>query len=349
VIGGLSLAVRPAVALVLKALAALLVAVVLASYLVPLPSSPDRDPETLVPPAADLLTVDGQRTAVVDAGPRDGPPVVLVHGFGGSTFSWRLTIPALAAAGYRAIALDLVDFGLSDKSWDADTTHPAQARRVLAVMDALGVSKAVVVGHSMGGSVATRLAIVAPNRVTALVLVDAAVTGPGEGGSLAVPIAGAALRFPPFLQVARQAVRRLVTEDRLVSILRSAYADPDFVTPDVADGYLAQIRTKDWDLGLLAVSRDVGGNVLPAPLSTLKLPVLVAWGADDPWIPLARGEALRAAIPGAHWAAIEGAGHLPFEERPEAFMTALLGFLASVSDSSRSPIRMASSSEASAR
>lgn len=342
--------VRHALAVALKAVAAVLVALVVASYLVPLPPSPDRDPETLLPAGAHLLTVDGQRTAVVDAGPHDGPAVVLVHGFGGSTFSWRLTIPALAAAGYRTIALDLVDFGLSDKSWDADTTHPAQARRVLAVMDALGVSRAAVVGHSMGGSVATHLAMAAPDRVTALVLVDAAVTEPGDGASLAAPVASAALRFPPLLQVARQAVRRLVTEDRLVSILRSAYADPTSVTSDVAEGYLAQVRTRDWDLGLLAVSRDVGGNVLAAPLSTLKLPVLVAWGTADPWIPLARGEALRGAIPGARWAAIEGAGHLPFEERPDAFMTALVGFLASVSDSAgASPIRMASSSERSAR
>jgi pimeloyl-ACP methyl ester carboxylesterase len=342
---------RGAFLLVLKAVAALLVAVVVASYLVPLPSSPDRDPETLLPSGAHLLTVDGRSTAVVDAGPRDGPAVILIHGFGGSTFSWRLTIPALAAAGYRTVALDLVDFGLSDKGWDADTTHPAQARRVLAVMDALGVPKAVVVGHSMGGSVATHLAMAAPDRVTALVLVDAAVTGPGEGGSLAPRIVGAALRFPPFLQVARQAVRRLVTEDRLVSILRSAYADPAFVTPDVADGYLAQIRTKDWDLGLMAVSRDAGGNVLPAPLATLKPPVLLVWGAEDPWIPVARGEALRATIPGAHWAAIDGAGHLPFEERPDAFMNALAGFLETVvpSGAGAPPIRSAATPEGSSR
>ncbi len=323
------------VVLLLKGVASLVVAVVVASYLVPLPPSPDRDPSSFLPPSARLVTVDGERTAVVEAGPPDGPSVVLIHGFGGSTFSWRLTIPALAAAGYHAVALDLVDFGLSDKRWDVDTSHAAQARFVVAVMDRLGVDRAVIVGHSMGANVAVRIAMDDPGRVAGLVLVDAAVIAPGitppggSGGPLA-SIAGSALRFPPFLQVARQLVRRAMTEDRVVAILRSAYADPASVAPDVVDGYLAQVRTRDWDLALLAVGRDGGRNELPAPLSSITLPSLVIWGERDPWIPRTTGEAIRDAIPGAVWSAIPGAGHLPFEERPDAFMAALLPFLAGI-------------------
>ena len=121
-------------------------------------------------------------------------------------------------------------------------------------------------------------------------------------------------------QAARQAIRRLIGEDRLVEILRSAYADAAVVTPEVAEGYRAQVRTRDWDLALLAVTRDQGRSTLPAALSTLALPVQVVWGSRDPWIPGANASRLAAAIPGARLDVIEGAGHLPFEERPGAFI-----------------------------
>ncbi len=316
-----------------RAVLVLLAVVLAASYLVPLPASPDDDPATLLPAGARLIQVPGEagRTAVMEAGAPGAPAVVLIHGFGGSTFSWRLTVPALAAAGYRVVALDLLDFGLSEKRWDTDTSHAAQARHVLAVMDALGIRRAVVAGHSMGGSVALHVAMAAPERVAALVLVDAAAREPGEGGALAgvgQALASGALQLPPVQQVARQAIRRLISPDALVDLLRSAYADPAFVTPAVAVGYQAQARTRDWDLALLAVSRDQGGNALPRALNSLTVPTQVIWGRVDPWIPLARGEALAAAIPGARLDVIDGAGHLPFEERAEAFMAVILPFLA---------------------
>jgi len=310
-----------------QALIALVLLVVVGAHLVPLPASPDRDAADLLPAGARLLDVAGEAVPVMGAGESAGPAVLLVHGFGGSTFSWRLTVPALAAAGYRAVALDLANFGLSEKRWEADTSHPAQARRVLAVMDALGIEEATLVGHSMGGNVILHVAMLAPERVRALILVDAAAVRAGQGSSPGGGLASAALQVPPLRQVARQTVRRVVDDDRLVEMLSSAYADPGFVSPEIAEGYLAQIQTRDWDLALLAVVRDSGRNALPAELGTLDLPVQVIWGAQDPWIPLAAGEALRNGIPGARLDVIEEAGHLPFEEQPEAFMTRLLRFL----------------------
>lgn len=311
-------------------LVALLLVVTVASYAIPLPATADQDPALLLPIATRLETIDGSRTAVLEAGPKEGPVVVLVHGFGGSTFSWRQTVPALAAAGYHAVAVDLVNFGLADKSWEADTSHAAQARRVLAVMDALGIRRAAVVGHSMGGSVALHLATAARDRVGVLVLVDAAYREPGAGGPLAAAgqgMAGALLALPPVRQVARQAMRRLLPEDRLVEILRSAYLDPAMVTPQVAAGYGAQVRTVDWDLALLAVSRDQGRNALPVALAAVAVPTQVIWGRQDSWIPLESGEALAASIPGARLDVIDRSGHLPFEEQPAAFMAVLLPFL----------------------
>jgi pimeloyl-ACP methyl ester carboxylesterase len=310
----------------------LLVILAVGPYLVPLPAQPDRDAAAV---AAELgldgrfITVDGTRTFIQEAGLAGGPAVVLIHGFGGSTFSWRLTLPALARAGYRAVALDLRDFGLSDKSWEADTSHGAQARFVLGVMDALGIGHAVIVGHSMGADVAVHLAMGAPDRVAALVLVDAA-TGDGRSGTMGGPLGALApilLALPPVRRLAQQVLRRVITPERLNEILASAYLDPATLTPGIRAGYGGQVQTRDWDLALLAVTRDGTRSGLPLPLSSVTAPTLVIWGAEDPWVPISAGKAIRDAIPGAGWAVVPGAGHLPFEEQPDAFLADLLPFL----------------------
>jgi pimeloyl-ACP methyl ester carboxylesterase len=272
------------------------------------------------------VTAEGTRTWVQEAGPTDGPPVVLIHGFGGSTFSWRDTLPALGAAGYRAVALDLRGFGLSDKVLAADFSHPSQARFTTAVMDALGIGSAVVVGHSMGANVAAHLAVMSPDRVDGLVLVDGA-TGPEPGGGPGGPVAGALLALPPAQRLAQHLLRRIATPDRVAGILRSAYLDPAVVTAEVEAGYLAPQRLADWDTALIGIIRDAGANALGERFATIAAPTRIIWGAEDPWIPLARGEALRDALPASELVVIPNSGHLPFEEQPEAFLDALLPFL----------------------
>jgi pimeloyl-ACP methyl ester carboxylesterase len=273
------------------------------------------------------VTTDGTRSWVQESGRPDDPAVVLLHGFGGSTFSWRLTLPALADAGYRAVALDLRGFGLSDKDGAADHSHRAQAQFVAALMDELAIDDAVVVGHSMGGNVAAHLAIDAPDRLRALVLVDAA-TGPAAAGGGGGPLAGALLAIPPVHRWARHAVRALATPEQVTETLRSAYLEPDRVaTPEVIEGYLVPQRLPDWDVALLAIVRDSASNGLGERFVGIDAPTLVIWGDHDSWIPLASGEAIHAALPTSELRVIANSGHLPFEEQPDAFMAALLPFL----------------------
>lgn len=308
-----------------------LAVLVVGPFLVPLPATADRPAEDVardLGQAGSLVEADGTRAWVEEAGPVDGPPIVLVHGFGGSAWSWRETVPALAEAGYRVVALDLANFGLSDKSWDRDTSHARQADLVAAVLDELGIDGATIVGHSMGANVLAWLAARHPERVERAVLVDAA-TGPAAAADGGGPV-GTLLQLPNVRRIGQLLLRGVVDEERLAGILGSAYADPSRATPGALAGYAAALQTAGWDDALLAIVRDGGADAPPAPIGELlRVPTLVVWGRDDRWIPLAAGEDLRAALPDAEWRIIDDAGHLPMEEQPDAFNATLLAWLES--------------------
>jgi pimeloyl-ACP methyl ester carboxylesterase len=302
-----------------------LVVLVAGPYLVPLPIQPDLAADEVAPPTGRFITVDGFQTYVEEAGPVTADAVILIHGMGGSTFSWRLTLPALADAGYRAVAMDLKGFGLSAKRYEEDYSHGAQADFIAGVMDELDIPAAVLVGHSMGGNVVAHFALRYPERVAKLVLVDAAVALDGEDSRFR--LLGALVRIPPFRRAARIAMRVTLNADRVTGMLASAYRSPDAVTAEVAAGYLAPQRVKDWDLALLGILRDSNRQALPAPVSNIAAPVLIIWGEDDTWVPLAHGRRLQAAVGGSELAVIPEAGHLPMEERPAQFEQALLDFI----------------------
>ena len=174
--------------------------------------------------------VDGHRLRYVRAG--SGPAVVLVHGFASSLYTWKDVIPALAA-GHDVVALDLPGFGQSDQP--ADLSFEDFPRAVLGLMDLLGIGKATLVGNSMGGATAAVVAAERPERVQALVLIDAAGfnLGPSERPrmvSFAMSRAGSLLACLPG--------KRLVVE----ASLRQVFHDAAHVTPERISEYLAAAR-----------------------------------------------------------------------------------------------------------
>jgi pimeloyl-ACP methyl ester carboxylesterase len=123
--------------------------------------------------AVTRVEVNGVNLAVTAAGPEDGRPVLLLHGFPDSAYIWRAEIAALADAGYRAIAVDQRGFGQSDAPEDVDSyALPLIAMDALGVLDALGIERAAVVGHDWGASVAWLVATLAPDRVEKLCAVS---------------------------------------------------------------------------------------------------------------------------------------------------------------------------------
>lgn len=304
---------------------ATVIAILIIPYLIPLPGG--TDPVALADPGGSFVTVNGVRVYILQDGPADGPAVLLLHGLGGSTFSWRENIAALAAAGYRVIAFDRPGFGLSDKPLALDYAHPAQADFAIALMDVLGIERAVLIGHSAGGNVIAHMAIRHPVRVSGLVIVDGAIVG-GTGGPAFL---SALIHFPPLTRWIQVLAPAVVTPERFSGLLASAYGPAFTVTEEISAGYGRVLQTEGWQNGFVGLVRDAGRNQLDLnAVARISIPTLIIWGEADTWVPVSDGETLRDLIPGAAWIAYPGVGHLPMEEAPEAFNRDVIAFLESL-------------------
>jgi pimeloyl-ACP methyl ester carboxylesterase len=311
------------------ALLTILAIVTTLPYLVDVPKGPDADPATLLvagaAPGARLITVDGVQSVVAQAGDPNDPALLLIHGFGGSTFGYRDVMGPLAARGWHVIAIDLPGFGLSEKSWERDYSHKAQATFALAALDQLNVDRAVLLGHSMGGNVISWILALAPERVAGLAYIDAAVAQPKSSVSTSPSTAEALLGVPPIRRLARIVIRSAFTPATFGELLSSAFAVTSAVTPTLVTGYAASAQLRDWDLALLGIIRDSAKNSLPDSLTNLTAaagepPTLILWGEADSWVPLRSGEVLRADLPAAEWVVLPGIGHVPFEEDVPTFI-----------------------------
>jgi len=258
--------------------------------------------------------VDGTRLRMIDTG--QGAPVVFIHGFAASMYSWRKTLPAVVAAGYRVIAFDNRGFGFSDKPAD-DYSNAAYARLVVALLDSLHLPSAVLVGHSMGGAIAAEVALRYPARVRGLVLIDAAGFGVRWPGILKVG------RWPGAGGVATAIRGRWVTE----RLLRSTYADPSKVTEEDVDQYYAPVPEPGYGRALRGVLREFRFDTLVGRLGAVAAPTLVMWGAADRWIPVRDGSRLAAELPRGVFVIIPRTGHAAAEESPDEVNRLLLTFL----------------------
>lgn len=241
--------------------------------------------------------------------------VLLLHGLAGSTFSWRFLAPALEAAGYAVLAVDLPPFGFSSGGVGFRDARAA-AELLWELLDRHGGGSWSLVGHSMGGRYAVAMASARPDRTERLVLVDGAVLD--SGGQRAAPG-----RLGRWLvrAWARSALRSRGTMTRL---LKSAYGrKPD---DGELDGYRAPLAQPGKADALLSWAFSPG-EAVPADPAALRVPVLLVWGAEDSWVPLEQGERLAGLVPGARLEVLPGEGHCPMETAPDAVNGLVLGFL----------------------
>jgi len=258
----------------------------------------------------------GDDLQVREDGSRTAPALVLLHGFDGSLHWWDAVTPALAAK-YRVIRFDLLGFGGSAKpSGGYSMEH--QAELVDEALHKLGVKKALIVGHSMGGLVATALATRDRPLAAGIVLIDSRPTdGAGE-----LPFV-ARLGFIP---VIGPATRTLATNGMVEGGLASAFA-PGFPVPHkFIDDYWRMTYTA-YDESHEQDNDYLQRAPLAPRLAALKLPLLVIYGTRDEIVaPSSMSDF--AAVPGARIVAVAGSGHSPMVEKPAETARLILSFAA---------------------
>ncbi len=250
--------------------------------------------------------------------------MILLHGFASSVYSWREVMEPLSQLG-TVVAFDRPAFGLTERPMQWSDPNPYgpdfQTELTVALMDKLGIQKAILIGNSAGGAVATLTTLRYPERVQALVLVDAAIYSGGPATSL--------MRFlyqtPQMNHIGPLIARQIQRWGRQFG--ESAWHDPTKLTEEIWAGYSKPTRVNNWDRALwyfTAASRDLR---LGQQISLLKLPVLVITGDDDRIVPTTQSLRLANEIPGAELAVIANSGHVPHEEQPTDFLRVIIPFI----------------------
>ena len=271
---------------------------------------------------ANQIQVKGGRVSYAVAGA--GPPIVLIHGLGGSATNWSELAPLLAQS-HRVIVPDLPGHGRSEPLAAVSGLQPF-ADRVYAVMEHEGAVPATVVGHSLGGLVALRLALRRPDAVSGLVLTASAGLSTGARWARDLLTAFTVIRPGRLAGRYRTLVARSPALRRLVFGFVSV-ADPVGLTDLAVEGFLAgQVLHTDTASAWRALRDDDPRE----ELEHVRVPLLVLWGADDAQLPLddafEYARRLRAPL-----RTIAGCGHLLIGERPEACAHAITDFLGTTS------------------
>ena len=263
------------------------------------------------------------RVFVSTAGPADGRPVILVHGSGAWGGLWGETSAMLAGHGYRAIALDLPPFGFSDRPASGDYRRSVQARRILALADAMRLERPIIVGHSFGGGPVLEAAMLAPARFGKIVLVDPALGIDAPVAPLPVYLRSQAVRST---LVSAAITNPLLTRRMLQMLIhRKQRAIPAYVT--VLQRPLGREGTTDsiaaW-LPFLVQTDPAALSAHSANYRQIALSLAIIWGDRDTVTPLNQLARLHALVPAAPVALLKDVGHIPQVEDATQFQAALL-------------------------
>lgn len=268
------------------------------------------------------LSVRVERTAYSGNCRCQAPLIVLMHGFGASTFSWRNVQKPFSKLG-EVISYDRPGFGYTERKTSWEGANPYGFQGNFSILDDLIAKygtgrKIVLVGHSAGGQLAAEYVRLNPTKVSALVLVDAAIwtTGGGPNGF------DWFFALPQMQKLGPILVSSIATSGD--DLLRKSYYDKKKLTQDVYDGYHQPLKIKGWEQAFWFFSTAPRSNQLKENLASLKLPTLTITGEFDAVVPARDAPILHKKIANSALEIIPKATHLPQEEQPELFMSAVL-------------------------
>jgi pyruvate dehydrogenase E2 component (dihydrolipoamide acetyltransferase) len=261
------------------------------SQFTPVVKSADSGPQTRI------VQAGGMAVRTLSVGEGGGTPVLLIHGFGGDLLSWLFTQEPLAQ-GRAAHAFDLPGHGGSTKAVDAGGVADLAAA-TLAVMDSLGLDKAHLIGHSLGGAIAAHLALTQPQRVASASLIAPAGLGP---------------------EINIGFIEGFITENRarkLRTVLQQLVVNPDLISADMVEDVIKYKRLDGAEAALrLIADANFGGGVqktiLREGLAGTRAPIAVIFGDEDRIIPPGHADGLPESV---RVTRVARAGHVPHMEK----------------------------------
>lgn len=267
------------------------------------------------------------------AGRSGQPNVLFAHGTAAWSGLWRPTLDATAEAGFHATAFDMPPFGWSEHPTGGDFSRMKQAERVIALLEALG-TRPIIVAHSIGAGPMTEAVLQRPDLVSGLVIVAGAIALNSHEDPQELPVALRPDGLREYVTSATAANPWLTGTFLQQFIHVKAAATPERITmlqePLQRQGYTAALNA--WLPQLFETPVDAL-STRSEHWRSLDLPVVLIWGREDNVTPPVQGEVLSALIPGARLILLDGVGHIPQIEAPEAFQAALIEALESISQS----------------
>jgi len=268
----------------------------------------------------EFVDLDGARLYYYAAGTRGaGEPVVLIHGFPTSGHLWSEVVP-LVPPGHRVVVVDLLGYGRSDRPRAGWVSVDAHADRTVQLFDALGIDRACVVGHDVGGGVAQSMAVRHPRRVSRLCLVDSVAfeSWPTREVRLARAVLPVARHLPAawLVPMIRGGLLRGYSDQGRGTHSVTHYVRP-FGGPDGRDALVRHLIELD--------ARDTAR--LAPRLKEVAQPTAIVWGEQDPFLPLGMARRLQDAIPHSTLDVIAGGRHFTPEEAPSRITDALRALL----------------------
>jgi len=267
-------------------------------------------------PTSSFIFIDGINVHFRDVG--KGDAILLIHGTGASLHTWEKWVDILSPA-YRVISFDLPGFGLTGP----DPNHNYQISRDTAILDSLMVKLKVesfhIAGNSLGGLVAWRYTTQFPQKILSLNLIDAA----------GLPQPG---KKPPFIfQLAKLPVlstllQKVTPKSIIKNSMLDVYKNDQLVTEKLIDRYFELSLREGNRTAFVKRMSQLNEKLDISDLKKITAPVLIQWGKDDRWIPLAKGYEFKKLIPGAELK-IYDSGHVPMEENPMETVEDYMKFL----------------------
>lgn len=267
-------------------------------------------------PSSTFIFIDGINVHYRDVG--NGEAILLIHGTGASLHTWEKWIDILSPY-YRVISFDLPGFGLTGP----DPNHNYQISRYTAILDSLMIKLKVesfhIAGNSLGGLVAWRYTTQYPQKILTLNLIDAAgLPQPGKKPPLIFQLA----KIPVLSTLLQKVTPKSIIKNSMLDV----YKNDQLVTEKLIDRYFELSLREGNRTAFVKRMSQLNERLVTDDLKKITAPVLIQWGKEDRWIPLANGYEFKKLIPGAELK-IYDSGHVPMEENPMATVEDYMTFL----------------------